>query len=639
MGLEDLGLIIVSATGGALFIAFIVIYFISNPEKIFSLISSGARLLHSVGREGHRRSVAASITAYLNTAINQFNRESPTVFGQSLRLRWISTEKEFAYLKEGEVVVYVQDSVDQNQVLTHVALHYLKNGVINSSRPYVERRLLNAIDIALAQKMLVKSPGAYEYLQNSYAAELLKDQRDAEFYALAESLEEYGVLTRVVLLELSSLATLLMGKTPNARTREETANFAKFVGRVVNRQDGETPLRFYGKLFSTTLALVAQAERARYSGIDLYKRKFRTDIENGTRTIFLLARGMHNVQLAKGVARWALDGNLVSRILPSSFYQPMETGERLPCECIACFSGKVVTSVELSPIDEVYSALAEIVPEILSGSIEVISIARQKGIRSKIAVRSLSGENPVGYFIGTSGANVEKLKTILDTDEEFDFIPWSLNIEDYISRSLYPLRFNEIAKIDADSIPGQAIVYVTTRDLMRVAIGTRGLNVQLVEQLTGYSIRVEVDPNVKTPEEIAVQILQEEFPDIASGVINIKQLARKSGEMTKVVVESLSLNAPAERCTRLRKTNFRQSKMKELVQFVETSNDPQEQIIKALSINPGEVDSVKIDPERREATVQMATNEEYRSAIGRNGTNVQLANIVTGYRIKITVRN
>jgi transcription antitermination factor NusA-like protein len=638
MSLTDIAVIVTSAGIGALIVLVIVIYFFNNLDKVFLIWNVLAKFLFNIGRARIQHLVATSLTTYLNTSILQFQKEAPSVFQKSLRLRWITTDKEFADLQEGEIILYVKQNPDQDQVLVNAAFLYIREGVIAQSRPYIEMRLLQGIDVALAQKFLIKSPGAYRYLQEFQVAAMQNDARTLEFYNLAETLEEYGVLTRVVLREFSGLSLMLKGRTPSSRIREETVAFARFVGRVIDRQEEIIPLRFSGKLFKITLALIAQTARVNSLGISVYKRKFRGDIESGTTTIYLLARGMQHVQLARSVARWALDQKLITQILPSSFYESLPSGEELPCTCIACFSAQVSTSVGLSPVDEVYSALAEIVPQVLTGDVEVIAIAREKGVRTKILVRALDGGNAVGFFVGANGSNIIKLKAVLSTTEEFDFCQWDTSTEELVAEVLYPLRRDEIAKIDVDEINARVTVFVKERSLIGVAVGTRGINVQLAQRVTGLTIQIDADPNILSPEDEALAIISQEIPDIEAGTISIKKLVRRPSEMTKVVVESESINSPAEHCNKIRKTIARNSALNETVQFVNWSDNLEQRIICALAVNPGEVDFIKIDTAKRQAFIQFTTNEEFKKALGKFGSNVKTAEEITNYRLKLTVR-
>lgn len=127
------------------------------------------------------------------------------------------------------------------------------------------------------------------------------------------------------------------------------------------------------------------------------------------------------------------------------------------------------------------------VPEIGSGSVEVKAIARDAGVRTKIAVFSnQQGVDPVGSCVGQKGVRVQAVTNELN-GERIDIIPWTDNEEDLLKASLSPvevigLKLNKKEKI--------ATVKVAEEQLS-LAIGKDGQNVRLAGRLTGWKIDIE----------------------------------------------------------------------------------------------------------------------------------------------------
>ena len=128
-------------------------------------------------------------------------------------------------------------------------------------------------------------------------------------------------------------------------------------------------------------------------------------------------------------------------------------------------------------------------PEIQSGTVEIKSIAREAGARSKIAVHSNDEHiDPVGSCVGQKGTRVNTITQELG-GEKIDIIPWSEDPEEYISNSLSPAK---VISIEVDENEHKAVVEVAN-DQLSLAIGKGGQNVRLAAKLTGWRIDIKGD--------------------------------------------------------------------------------------------------------------------------------------------------
>ncbi len=127
------------------------------------------------------------------------------------------------------------------------------------------------------------------------------------------------------------------------------------------------------------------------------------------------------------------------------------------------------------------------VPEIASGSVEIREIAREAGVRTKIAVFSNQpGVDPVGSCVGQKGVRVQAVTNELN-GERVDIIPWSEDAKEYIKAALAPV---EILTIKLDKKAKLAKIKVP-EDQLSLAIGREGQNVRLAGQLTNWKIDIE----------------------------------------------------------------------------------------------------------------------------------------------------
>lgn len=127
------------------------------------------------------------------------------------------------------------------------------------------------------------------------------------------------------------------------------------------------------------------------------------------------------------------------------------------------------------------------VPEIHDGIVDIFSIAREAGSRTKMAVYS-NDENvdPVGACVGHKGSRVKAIVDELN-GEKIDIVIWSKNIEEFIANSLSP---SKVLKVDVNEEDKSALVVVPDYQLS-LAIGKEGQNARLAAKLTGWKIDIK----------------------------------------------------------------------------------------------------------------------------------------------------
>lgn len=129
------------------------------------------------------------------------------------------------------------------------------------------------------------------------------------------------------------------------------------------------------------------------------------------------------------------------------------------------------------------------VPEIEDGIVEIVSIAREAGYRTKIAVTSSDPEvDPVGACIGPRGSRIQTIVNELK-NEKIDIIRYSDNPAEYITNSLSPARIVSVEIVD-DTPEYKEVLVVVPDDQLSLAIGREGQNVRLAHRLTGWKIDI-----------------------------------------------------------------------------------------------------------------------------------------------------
>jgi N utilization substance protein A len=130
------------------------------------------------------------------------------------------------------------------------------------------------------------------------------------------------------------------------------------------------------------------------------------------------------------------------------------------------------------------------VPEIASGVVEIVSLAREAGHRTKIAVRATEpGVNAKGACIGEMGARVRAVQTELN-DEKIDIVDYSSDLPVFVASALSPAKVSSSFVIDQATKAVRALV---PDYQLSLAIGKEGQNARLAAKLTGARIDIQPD--------------------------------------------------------------------------------------------------------------------------------------------------
>ena len=197
-------------------------------------------------------------------------------------------------------------------------------------------------------------------------------------------------------------------------------------------------------------------------------------------------------------------GRTMEAIMPASERVP---SERLNANARMTFLLKAIEDgpkgkqliVTRSDPEFVIKLFGREVPEIFSGSVEVKGIAREAGVRTKMAVfSSQQGVDPVGSCVGQKGVRVQAVTNELN-GERIDIILWTDDEKEYIKAALSPATIEDIKLAKKEQRATVKVPY----DQLSLAIGKDGQNVRLAKKLTGWEIEVVADePKEEEKEEV-----------------------------------------------------------------------------------------------------------------------------------------
>jgi N utilization substance protein A len=177
------------------------------------------------------------------------------------------------------------------------------------------------------------------------------------------------------------------------------------------------------------------------------------------------------------------------------------------------------------------------VPEIYDGTVQIKSIAREAGERTKIAVTSREKDvDPVGACVGMKGTRVQSIIREL-RGEKIDIIQWNDDIVTFATNAISPAKISRVSIVDSND---KIMEMVVEDSQLSLAIGKKGQNVRLASKLIGWRIDIKSEEEKRAEVESQMDLLQtaptplENMPGLtpslvqklnAAGISTVEQLA------------------------------------------------------------------------------------------------------------------
>ena len=170
----------------------------------------------------------------------------------------------------------------------------------------------------------------------------------------------------------------------------------------------------------------------------------------------------------------------------TEYYVGMEfiIGERLIAQRVENHQKPVFSTTRNEFITMLLPAF---IPELRTGIVKIMGLARLPGIRSKIALATTDPSiDPIGAAVGRSQNRVKAISNAAK-GERIDFISWHPDLKIYLANAIAPAAATEVL------IDGKNATIYTSKHQMSAAVGAGGLNSQLAGQLTGMKVRVTTE--------------------------------------------------------------------------------------------------------------------------------------------------
>lgn len=264
-------------------------------------------------------------------------------------------------------------------------------------------------------------------------------------------------------------------------------------GNVIAEHD-ETPTNF-GRTAALAVrnAILAQLRQAEATRVfDEYNR-FEGTVISGVVQADARANEKGIVVVQLGTEADGHDGILLpAEQIPG---EVLSHGDRVKSYVVGVSRGPRNVQVNLSRTHpELVRKLFELeVPEVEDGAVQIVSIAREAGHRSKVAVKgTVKGLNAKGACIGPRGQRVNNIMKALG-GEKIDIIDYSDDPQEFVGNALAPSKVVNVEIVDVEN----QVARVTVPDYqLSLAIGREGQNARLAARLTGWKIDIHSDAEV-----------------------------------------------------------------------------------------------------------------------------------------------
>jgi transcription termination factor nusA len=356
---------------------------------------------------------------------------------------------------------------------------------------------------AIAEEKNLSQEKVLEIIETAIAAAWRRDNGDRDQVVRAELNTVDGTAKAFVVYEIVEEV-----ENPKAQLTLEQARERKADAELGGVIEEEHEVKKFGRVAAMTAKqVIVQRLKEAEKEVMLAEYEDRIgEVVNGN--IQRVDRGTVYVDLGKGT------GIIPRREqIPGEYYA---VGARIKVLIKDIERGMRGAQLILSRADSVFieELFRSEVPEMENGAVEIKAIAREAGVRTKIAVWSdVPGVDPVGTLVGGHGVRIQSVIQEIGDREKIDVINYSESVSELIYNALSPA---EVINVEIDEETKKAKAFVT-KDQQSIAIGRSGQNVRLASQLAGYEIDIVVageekvaKPKRRNVEDALINAVEEE---------------------------------------------------------------------------------------------------------------------------------
>jgi len=318
-------------------LGFIVIYMIINPSKVEIWHGLLARLFAGFSERAEKSAVSKEIQGRINIVSKKINKESDGSIPFGVKIEWIKELNKDAFIREGNVVVRMQNHKNQAENLALATLMFLSIGCLPTARSYVEDNVLKAIDFTLAKRILITEhqEKALRYFTDEIFNSEIKKQPIIQKYTNAlEKLNDDGLFTRILLKELLMLGDRIAQQIPSDNMKNETKEFVEMMETLAFKQkDVDINPTYSGNYIKSSIILIAKYNTFITHGTEPYIKHIKKEFIQGINIFYLLGSGK-NVLPTNLVAKDLENDGSFLKVYEDKYYLPYKEGKRTESKII-----------------------------------------------------------------------------------------------------------------------------------------------------------------------------------------------------------------------------------------------------------------------------------------------------------------
>lgn len=284
----------------------VIAYMLRNPEKVEGTKALLSRIPASWSLRFDKTYVASDIQSKLNGFAKSVNSPTVSIMPHPARIEWVSSLDPKTLVRNNEIVIKLDSHIEQERNLVHATVAYVSQGLLPYSRSYVDDQIMKSCDLVVTGKILRKEreKGPLDFFLKEFLNPLVEqDIETKKNVGIMMKLDDSGYFTAILLRELWDLGRKLFPREATDTVKQETKDLLQMLEKLAEKKKGEdinTTLQ--KKNISMTVVLVGRPEVVASYGIDPYTKWIDRCLNNGIRTIHILARGKVNVIVARIIA-------------------------------------------------------------------------------------------------------------------------------------------------------------------------------------------------------------------------------------------------------------------------------------------------------------------------------------------------
>lgn len=483
---------------GGCTVLIIVILVILNFDKILLFFSTVLKPLSFI-RIIRRKSYTLSVQSKVNDICKNL---APELFDKSLKIKWIKKDeinKVFSTSSSEEITIHIVDEKNPNKNVTSILQEYISTSFIPNLRLALDCSFVHVNEQHIISRIIQKSKNsALSVYYNDHVRKIVTDE-EKELTKTLHTLDRGAYYFPCFVNSLSYVDEsvdeyLLVGD----KTKEEVCNFTRFLHDIAIKETGEeTELTFTGHLFKVSVILVAKKETLNLSGLKPHVDRIHHVMAQGVDRIYLRGIGKENIINVKRLVNSLKRFEYLNKILEKK-YTIADTSGKQHILLMVVYENYYYKRLEYEKQqnEEIIKLLSTYIPEIENGAIEVLKVARERNIMTKVLLKTnLDYIDVVACCIGSNFERRNSIESKL-LGENIHFIKYSDDSKILIRNALFPLQDEWIKDIKIRSIDKFTIVIVND-DKIGLAIGKLGINVKLAQWLIGWKIEIRKSSEMK----------------------------------------------------------------------------------------------------------------------------------------------